>query len=305
MKTKDPLVSIILPVFNAESYVNYAIESILEQTYDNYELIIINDGSTDQSLKIINSYQDSRIVLINRENKGLAISLNEGLNIAKGTYIARMDADDVCLPTRLEKQIEYFVKNPQTVLLGTGAELIDINGNTIGYHIPYTGNKLLKKLIFHYGCVFKHPSVMFNKNVANDVGNYNELIGKYIEDYFLWSKLAKKGKINNIPEILIKYRITPGSIMNFDKDEQFHKFELKIINNGDFNKDDKQEMMKLISSSLSQSKPSFSYSNRINSIKYNKFNRITSILINILGKKNTALLLSKIKNLLKHYESYL
>jgi len=117
----DVKVSIVMSVYNAQKYLDEAIESILNQTYSNFEFIIINDGSTDKSLEIIENYakKDSRIIVINRENKGLIYSLNEGIRKANGKYIARMDADDISLPQRLEKQVEFMEKNKNIGICGT------------------------------------------------------------------------------------------------------------------------------------------------------------------------------------------
>src|SRR5690606_5635129 len=122
---RDKLVTVLMPAFNPGKYLPEAIESILSQTYSDFEFLIINDGSTDDTLEVIKSYKDSRIRLISRENKGLINTLNEGIDAASGQLIARMDADDICLSTRLEKQVKFFDEHPDHVLVGAEANVVD------------------------------------------------------------------------------------------------------------------------------------------------------------------------------------
>lgn len=124
VKSKCPQISVIMSVYNGEKYLREAIDSILNQTFTHFEFIIVNDGSTDKSLNIIKSYNGSRIILVQQENKGLAAALNEGIKIAKGKYIAMMDADDISLPTRLEKQIQFMEAHPEYVAIGSWANKI-------------------------------------------------------------------------------------------------------------------------------------------------------------------------------------
>ncbi|HGF9542707.1 TPA: glycosyltransferase family 2 protein, partial [Acinetobacter baumannii] len=127
------LVSVVLPAYNAELYLKEAIDSVLSQTFTDFELIILNDGSIDRTEEIILSYNDSRIVYVkNEKNLGLIGTLNKGINLAKGKYIARMDADDICLPERFKKQVDFLEKNNEIDLIGTNAIKINNNGDRIG-----------------------------------------------------------------------------------------------------------------------------------------------------------------------------
>ncbi len=207
----NELISVILPVYNGEKYLKEAIESILNQTYTNFEFIIIDDGSKDSSLEIIKEYEkeDERIVVVSRENKGLIATLNEGMERAKGKYIARMDQDDISLPERFERQIKVM-KNNNIMVCGTYTKVIDEDGKYIKDGIvPTQDDEIVKKLLECTNPLF-HPTVMFKKfdNIF-----YNEFAHN-CEDYELWLKYTEIGKIENLPEYLLKYRIELSSITN-------------------------------------------------------------------------------------------
>ncbi len=206
-----PKISVIMSVYNGDKYLREAVESILNQTYKDFEFIIINDGSTDDSLGILKNFQieDSRIKFVSRENKGLIESLNEGVKVAQGEYIVRIDADDVSLPERLQKQLKYVIDNDLAVC-GTWAEGIDENGDKI-YNMDYppVAGKVRSFTLLHNP--FIHPSVIFRKDVFEKVGGYRKFF-KYIEDYELWTRIVFKYKTGNIPEALLKYRMHDGQI---------------------------------------------------------------------------------------------
>ncbi|SEH57646.1 Glycosyl transferase family 2 [Paenimyroides aquimaris] len=234
--------SVILPVYNAEKFVAKAIQSVLNQTYKDFELIVINDGSKDNSLKIIQSFTDERIRLIDQENQGLAKTLNIGLELAQGNYIARMDADDICLKHRFQEQMTYLKKHPDIGLLGTAVEIIDENDKHLSYHAPYIGHDKLVQFMNQKGNPFKHPTVMFKREIALRCGGFNEHIGKYFEDYFLWNLIAEKAKIDNLPKVLLKYRISSGSIMSTLKNKELDQLVLEVIKKKKFTDEDKNEM---------------------------------------------------------------
>ena len=216
---KNPVVSVVMSVYNAEKYLDAAIRSILEQTYNNFEFIIINDGSNDRSLEIIKKYknEDDRIVLISRENRGLISSLNEGIVKARGEYIVRMDADDISLPFRIEKQLQVMEHEKDIVVCGSWINIFGENINEkVARYFEY--DKQIKANLL-VSCCFAHPSVMIRKDVfTNNNILYDERF-KNAEDYYLWTQLAKVGKFYNIPEILLKYRFLETSITRLsDKD---------------------------------------------------------------------------------------
>lgn len=207
-----PKISVILPVYNAQAYLQESIESILSQSFTNFELIIINDGSTDQSLEIIQSYTDERIKLINQSNAGLPISLNRAIAIAKGQYLARQDADDISLLSRLAEQAAYLDEHPSCALLGSWADiLVDKAPTDRALRHPHKNGDIQLKLLF-FNC-FVHSSVMIRKSALEKSGLYPEEREKFPpEDYDLWLRIAKDFEVANIPKALLQYRELPGSI---------------------------------------------------------------------------------------------
>lgn len=199
-----PLVSIILPVYNGAKYLKESIDSILGQTYDNFELIIINDGSIDDSLSIMKSYSDGRIRIINNEiNLKLIGTLNKGILLSKGKYIARMDADDISLPTRLEKQIALLELNPAIGLVGTSFEKIGDETGIVHYPLDHENLKFSAV----YFNPFLHPSVVIRKSILEDNNlkfNFNYL---HAEEYKLWTELLLVTRACNIQIPLMQYRI--------------------------------------------------------------------------------------------------
>ena len=215
----NPMISVVMPVYNAENYLEEAIESILKQTYKNFEFIIIDDGSTDRSLEIAEKYknQEERIVLISRENRGLITSLNEGIERAQGKYIARMDADDISLPQRFEKQLELMEKKDADIC-GSHFHIINEHGNYIDSHIvPLDFNQFLIHLSIT--TPFAHPSVIIKKDflVKNKL-TYGFSKYKNAEDYALWIEMwEKKAKFVNVNSFLIKYRNFTESLSKKNK----------------------------------------------------------------------------------------
>lgn len=205
-------ISVILPVYNAELYIEEAVNSILSQTFSDFELIIIDDGSTDGSSELLSKLAmlDSRIRLISRENKGLIASLNEAISLAKSKYIARMDADDIALPTRLAQQFDFLQANPKVAVLGTCYRYIDVQGNvgakrnTFISHADITAS-------FYFCNPIAHPSVMVNYRLLGSDYCYLEQY-KTIEDLELWSRLSTKYQLANLPEVLLYYRVLNSSV---------------------------------------------------------------------------------------------
>jgi len=214
-----PLISVIMPVYNSEKYLAKAIESILNQTYRNFEFLIINDGSNDSSVEIIKRYakKDERIILINRkENKGIVYSLIEGINQARGEFVARMDADDISLPNRFEVQIEYMIKNNLDVC-GSFIQFLrkGIKERIIAFPIKH--NEIKYTLLFVNA--FSHPTVVFRKEVFQKVNYRTDY--ESAEDYKLWCDILSNTdfKVGNVPEVLLYYRKygSQGSIKMFEK----------------------------------------------------------------------------------------
>lgn len=201
-------VSVIIPVYNAEKYLTSCIESILEQTYHNYEVIIINDGSTDNSADIINFYKKkypSIFKIKHRENKGIVATLNELLDMVTGEYIARMDADDIAAPERLRMQVELMDSERDIVCCGTYIYIFksDININRL-IRLPKE-NKACKTWLLLGSC-FAHPTVMMRANIIKENNLYYSSNFEYAEDYEFWSRISSYGKLCNINKPLLYYR---------------------------------------------------------------------------------------------------
>ena len=213
-EVKRPSISVIMAIYNGGELLQSAIDSVLNQTYSDFEFIIIDDGSTDDSGRIIQAYakRDTRIRAFNQENQGLSKSLNRGLLLAQGKYIARQDHDDLSLPERFKLQHKYLEENPECALLGTAAEIWDIDRPTGRYHDHPTENGLLKfRLIFNNP--FVHTSIMFRRSVINDIGFYStDPMREPPEDFEYFSRIAKNYQISNLPNRLVIYREIPGSI---------------------------------------------------------------------------------------------
>lgn len=208
----NPKLSVVLPVHNGEQYLHEAIESVLSQSFKDYELIVIDDASTDNTQGILENYlnKDPRVILIKLEKQAsLADVLNEGLKVAKGSYIVRMDADDVMYPTRLQEQYHFMRENPAVVVCGGQIDLIDENGESFGERRYPTDTYSLKKNLFIFS-PFAHSAVIIRKSVLDEVGGYERGLKK-VEDIMLWFVLASKGDFSNLSTKVLKYRVRRDS----------------------------------------------------------------------------------------------
>lgn len=198
-----------MSVFNNEEYVQESIESVLNQTFNDFEFVIVNDGSTDKTGEILTKYVNNpRVKIIeNAENIGLTKSLNRALKVAQGEYVARQDADDVSLPERFKKQVEFLNDNPEIKVLGTFAYGINNRGEVLKELIAPVSSEAIKKNLIKNNS-FIHPSVMIKKDILDKVGLYNEEF-ETTQDYELWFRILKVAKGANLPLFLIKKRYTP------------------------------------------------------------------------------------------------
>ena len=217
-----PIVTVLMTVYNGKNYLNEAIESVLCQTLTNYEFLIVDDASTDNSIEIINSYNDSRVKLLkNKKNIGQTASLNKGLAMAQGKYIARFDQDDVCLPKRLEEQVAFFKKNPSISIVCSREYSIDKEGKRIGVWKRDLNNygAFLGYIILGLNPVWT-PSVMFVKNVFFQLGGFDVTYGP-ASDFEFWSRIAlKRLNAKVVPEFHQLRRIHNQSQSNFMAVEQ-------------------------------------------------------------------------------------
>ncbi len=212
-KNVNPKISVILPVRNGSRYLRLAIDSILSQTFKDFELIIIDNFSSDDSVDIVRSYKDQRIKhIINSEDLGLIKSLNIGIENATGKYIARMDHDDIALPERFERQHNYLESNPNIIEVGTWAEIIDKDGRNIGYRKTQTDPVFIKYAMV-FGNILMHSTIMLRRKSLIDIGGYSS-DARNVEDYNIHLKFLQSGGIAVIPEILLSYRILETSMTN-------------------------------------------------------------------------------------------
>lgn len=268
-----PKVTVLMSVFNEERFLQEALDSILNQTYKDFEFIIINDGSTDKSKEILELYDDKRIRIINNDhNIGLTRSLNLGLELARGEYIARMDANDLSLPTRLEKQVKFLNENTDVVLTGNWTEHIDDNGNSKGVIRYPTEHCFISWNLLTKPCL-AHTTVMYRRDKALDVGSYNTTL-KYTQDYDLWVRLSKVGKVSQITEVLLKVRLSDDSIRVLFKDNQI-----------EIGRSISYDNVKAIMNELDEHIFSYFYERtKKNNLSYNKVRKIVSLTRDIKGK---------------------
>ena len=222
-------VAVLLPVYNAEKYLKEAIDSILNQTYKNFDFYIINDGSSDKSEEIIESYNDDRIKYIkNEENKGLIYTLNKGLELIKADYILRMDSDDISMPERIEKEVVFMDANPDVIVCGTQIEYF---GEKTGESkFPLSHNEIHARLLFLSSLA--HPSVIFRRSELEKNNLFYKAGNIHLEDYELWTRAAKHGKLANLNEVLLRYRISDQNITinNWNtREDRLKEFFKKIL----------------------------------------------------------------------------
>jgi glycosyltransferase involved in cell wall biosynthesis len=198
-----PKVTVLMPVYNGELFLREAIESILNQNFNDFELLLIDDGSMDQSAAIISSYADPRIRFYsNGSNRGLIFTLNKGLDLAEGEYIARMDCDDFAFPDRLGRQVEFMNQYPEIGLCGTAMKYMH---QDVWVKHPTDHDDIKAGLLFY--CALNHPTVMMRKSVVKSYALYYDYNSPHTEDYELWSRMAHLTRVTNLPDVLLHYRI--------------------------------------------------------------------------------------------------
>ncbi|MDZ4202896.1 MAG: glycosyltransferase [Gallionella sp.] len=222
-----PRVSVVLPVYNGEKYLAEAIESVLTQTFVDFELIVVDDGSIDDSPNILLKYQDidPRVRVVVRENKGLPATLNDSIDMARGEWIVRMDQDDICSPERLACQYEYMQQHPDVVVLGSAANFMDAEGHVLCTYLPPVDDDALRRIF--PSSPFIHPSVIFRKDNYCRAGKYPEKMKWGGEDVVFFGRLAGFGKLHNLRKALVNYRLVPGSMSR--KPPVFRKMLIDIV----------------------------------------------------------------------------
>ena len=207
-----PLVSVVLLVYNGQQYLKDAIDGVLSQSFTDFELIIINDGSTDASGEIARAYPDHRIRYFVHSNQGTTATRNRGIKLARGKYIAYLDHDDLCLKGRLQKQVDFLNSNPDVALVGTAAEIWVGDKRSDRYHRHPVDSYIINfEALFDNR--FVNSSVMFRRSVVNNLGGYStDKSRQPPEDYELWSRMIRGHKMVNLPDVLTGYREVPGSM---------------------------------------------------------------------------------------------
>jgi glycosyltransferase involved in cell wall biosynthesis len=210
---RPPHVTVLLAVHNGEQYLREALQSILDQTFTDFEFLIFDDGSTDQSLEILKEFAelDSRIRIVSRANRGLTATLNEGIALARGEFIARMDADDIALPDRLAKQVAYLQDHPDCVLIGSRVLLVDPEGSPIRQICQQMTHDEIDSALMTHGWPMVHPAVTLRSSALHAIGGYCEAY-RTNQDHDLFLRLAEYGRVANLPDLLLKYRQHTKSI---------------------------------------------------------------------------------------------
>jgi hypothetical protein len=224
----SPCVSVVMPVFNGERYLEEAVRSILDQTFSDFEFIIIDDGSTDRTRAILKSYTDGRIKVVDQRHRGIIASLNQGLAIARGQYVARMDSDDIAMPDRLDKQVAFLRANPEIGILGTACQLIDAHGRVLALR-----QWPLDDLGIHWASLlsspFGHPTVMLYREILIKNGlKYTEAF-QMVEDYDLWARALNYTRGRNLREPLLQYRVHDDHITSKFREVQLRNHDLVAL----------------------------------------------------------------------------
>lgn len=225
-----PVISVITPVYNNAPYMREAIDSILNQTFGDFEYILVNDGSTDNSLEILEEYaqKDERIHIASHGNRGYIAALNEGLSVARAEYIARMDADDVALPDRFEKQLAYLRAHPECVVVGGRVLLIDSEGAPLREMCNETEHEEIDAAhLAGRGGTIVHPAMMARRSAIDAIGEYSDAY-PWAEDLDFFLRLAEVGRVANLPDVILRYRQHLSSI-GYSKSELQQKSTIAVV----------------------------------------------------------------------------
>jgi glycosyltransferase involved in cell wall biosynthesis len=213
-----PRVSFIMGVWNGERYLGEALASMLAQTFDDFEIVIVDDGSTDRTPEILAGINDPRLQIVRQPNRGLSSALNAAVRTATGELLARHDADDISLPERLARQVSYLDKHPTCAALGTWAVKMDPDGRARS-HMRVPTSPRWMRFAMTYRDPFLHPTVIFRRQALEAVGGYDESV-RYSQDSALWRRLVLRFDVANLPEALYRYRIHPAAIGRARRREQ-------------------------------------------------------------------------------------
>lgn len=228
-----------MSVYNGALYLREALDSVLGQSFSDFEFLIVDDGSTDDSCAIVKSYDDARIQLFQQKNTGVAGAKNLALRKAQGQWIAIIDSDDIWKAEKLQKQIDFLEANPEYVTVGTFAQIIDKDGNPLYVKRKVTGAQEISDYL-EKGNIFTHSSVVFDRQKALELGGYYEKVKQYFVDYMLLYQLNQLGKSENLAEPLTLYRIVPTSLSAKNDPPEFHRIMHDTIKRGHITEEDYQ-----------------------------------------------------------------
>lgn len=212
-----------MPVYNAERFLEASVNSILNQSFHQFELIAINDGSVDESIRVLQKLAnvDKRLRILDQPNVGIVESLNRGINASRGAYIARMDADDLSFPTRLEQQLRYLELHPDCVAVGCQILCIDKYGDALYRMNVATKHDQIVERIFRGSLAICHPAALIRRDALLAIGGYLDKY-RHAEDFDLWLRLIDRGRLANVKEMLLKYRIHDANVSCQFRHEQYH-----------------------------------------------------------------------------------
>lgn len=292
-------ISVVMCCYNAEQHLKKAVDSILSQTFEDFEFIIWNDGSTDKTESIIKSYDDKRIQYYYHENTGLGQALRMACEKAQASIIARMDADDVALPNRLSIEYDCLSKNEDVALVSSAVYYIDDNDTILGRSFPYTKHRKLRNLLLKGQNAIVHPSSMFRKNIYEKAGGYLNL--KKAQDLVLFSRMSNYGKIVNYPFPLIYYRISENSISTQTQastfDEIIRAFLKKLSTDVNIDSADIDLYNNIIQRAKKRSVEDLK---KVNQNRYIKSleEKLYNLLVGLLGDRISTYLIINLKGLL-------
>lgn len=206
-----PRISVAMPVLNGEPYLRSAIDSVLAQTFEDFEFIIVDDGSSDSTVSTIKSYADPRVKLIQQPHQGIAAALNNAIASAQGEFIARQDADDLSEPERFARQIYFLDSNPGIAVLGTASLLIDSDSRAFSRFMPFTSHDRLVKELMRGVCPLMHGSILMRRAAVRDAGGYNPAF-ELLEDVELWLRMSPTRRLSNLRDMLYQYRKHDGTM---------------------------------------------------------------------------------------------
>jgi glycosyltransferase involved in cell wall biosynthesis len=242
-----PAITVLMPVYNGRAFIAAAIESVLRQTFTDFELLIVDDGSTDDTLAVIARFDDPRIQVLSQQRLGVAGALNTGIAAARADIIARFDADDICLPQRLAIQYAFLQQHPDHILVGADVDYIDAEGEYVfTCRLPAHTDTDIRALPYII-CPFIHSVVMYRRAAVLEAGGY-VVAAHGFEDHLLWHRLLPLGSFANLTEVLLQVRLNPGSVTMDDRwmPQDYLRVKAAVLRNGAITPEQAQQLPALL-----------------------------------------------------------